>query len=374
MRLVKLEIKGFKSFANQTVLHFNEDVIGVVGPNGSGKSNIVDAIRWVLGEQKKGELRLDKMSSVIFNGTKKKKAGSVAQVFLTFDNDKGVLRSEFQQITIGRLLYRNGDSEYRLNGVPCRRKDVMDLFVDTGIESNSYAIIALGMVDDILADKDNSRLRMLEQAAGISVYKVRKKETLNRLKRTQEDLDRVEDLLHEIEGNLKNLEKQAKRTKKYFEIKETYRELSLDYAYVSSRELREQSTKLAMELEEAESGHQGRSQELEELEAKVEATKESQLTEETHLAEQRRQLGVVVGKLRNATNEKQLAEQKIAYLTQSRDKLGVQRERMLEERERLIMLKEMERLREQELRQHVEQQQRAKELIAEVRNAQMMPE
>jgi chromosome segregation protein len=336
MRLVKLEIKGFKSFANQTVLHFNEDVIGVVGPNGSGKSNIVDAIRWVLGEQKKGELRLDKMSSVIFNGTKKKKAGSVAQVFLTFDNDKGVLRSEFQQITIGRLLYRNGDSEYRLNGVPCRRKDVMDLFVDTGIESNSYAIIALGMVDDILADKDNSRLRMLEQAAGISVYKVRKKETLNRLKRTQEDLDRVEDLLHEIEGNLKNLEKQAKRTKKYFEIKETYRELSLDYAYVSSRELREQSTKLAMELEEAESGHQGRSQELEELEAKVEATKESQLTEETHLAEQRRQLGVVVGKLRNATNEKQLAEQKIAYLTQSRDKLGVQRERMLEERERLI--------------------------------------
>jgi len=351
MRLVKLEIKGFKSFANQTVLHFNEDVIGVVGPNGSGKSNIVDAIRWVLGEQKKGELRLDKMSSVIFNGTKKKKAGSVAQVFLTFDNDKGVLRSEFQQITIGRLLYRNGDSEYRLNGVPCRRKDVMDLFVDTGIESNSYAIIALGMVDDILADKDNSRLRMLEQAAGISVYKVRKKETLNRLRRTQEDLDRVEDLLHEIEGNLKNLEKQARRTKKYFEIKETYRELSLDYAYISSRELREQSEKLTQELAEAESGHQGRSQELEELELKVEQTKESQLTDESHLAEQRRQLGVVVGKLRSATNEKQLAEQKIAYLTQSRDKLGVQRERMLEERERLI--KEVEsyttRLKDSEL-------------------------
>ncbi|MFK8055603.1 MAG: chromosome segregation protein SMC [Saprospiraceae bacterium] len=336
MRLVKLEIKGFKSFANQTVLHFNEDVIGVVGPNGSGKSNIVDAIRWVLGEQKKGELRLDKMSSVIFNGTKKKKAGNVAQVFLTFDNDKGVLRSEFQQITIGRLLYRNGDSEYRLNGVPCRRKDVMDLFVDTGIESNSYAIIALGMVDDILADKDNSRLRMLEQAAGISVYKVRKKETLNRLNRTQEDLDRVEDLLHEIEGNLKNLEKQARRTKKYFEIKETYRELSLDYAFVSSRELREQSDKIIKELTEAENGFQGRSKELEELEAKVETTKEDQLTDESHLADQRRQLGVVVGKLRGATNEKQLAEQKIAYLTQSRDKLGVQRERMLEERERLI--------------------------------------
>ena len=335
MRLSKLEIKGFKSFAKETVLHFGHDVIGVVGPNGSGKSNIVDAIRWVLGEQKKGELRLDKMSSVIFNGTKKRKAGNVAQVFLTFDNDRGVLRSEFETVTIGRLLYRNGDSEYRLNGVPCRRKDITELFVDTGIESNSYAIIALGMVDDILADKDNSRLRMLEQAAGISVYKVRKKETLNRLGRTQEDLDRVEDLLHEIDANLKDLEKQARRTKRYFEIKEQYRELSLDYAYASSASLQEDKARVSAELDAAEVLVREQSAEAERLETLVETTKRQQLTEEQHLAERRRQLGAVASKLRAAVNERQLAQQKIEYLSQNREKLGAQRERLERDHARL---------------------------------------
>ena len=338
MRLVKLEIKGFKSFAKETILHFSEDVIGVVGPNGSGKSNIVDAIRWVLGEQKKGELRLDKMSSVIFNGTKHRKAGNVAQVFLTFDNDRGVLRTDFQTITIGRLLYRNGDSEYRLNNVPCRRKDITDLFVDTGIESNSYAIIALGMVDDILADNDNSRLRMLEQAAGISVYKLRKRETLSRLDRTQEDLDRVQDLLFEIDGQLGELEKQARRTKKYFELKETYRELSLDYAYLSSQHIGSQTQEVAQELERAEAFAKTKATHLAELEASVETQREHLLAEEQHIAEQRRQLGVIQGKLRQAVNDRQLAEQQLAYVLQNRDKLLAQQDHLQQERTRLTAL------------------------------------
>ena len=335
MRLVRLELKGFKSFAKETVLHFNEDVIGVVGPNGSGKSNIVDAIRWVLGEQKRGELRLDKMSSVIFNGTKRRKAGNVAQVFLTFANDRGVLRSEFATVTIGRLLYRNGDSEYRLNGVPCRRKDITDLFVDTGIQSNSYAIIALGMVDDILADKDNSRLRMLEQAAGISVYKSRKRETENRLARTREDLDRVEDLLFEIDGQLRDLEKQARRAKKHRELRERYRELTLDYASLAHAELREQGGRVADELERAEAESTRLTAAAEELDARVETTKEGQLGREQQLAERRRQLGTVQAKLRQATNERQLAEQKIEYLGQNRKKLSAQQSRAQAERERV---------------------------------------
>ena len=209
MRLRTLEIKGFKSFANETVINFNEDVIGIVGPNGSGKSNIVDAIRWVLGEQKSKELRLDKMSSVIFNGTKKKKKGGMAQVTLTFENTKNLLPTEYATVSVSRILYRSGESEYRLNNVPCRLKDITSLFLDTGIGSNSYAIIALGMVDDLLNDKDNSRRKMFEQAAGISKYKVHKRETLNKLKHTTEDLDRVEDLLFEIDNNLKILEKQG---------------------------------------------------------------------------------------------------------------------------------------------------------------------
>ncbi|MCB0644421.1 MAG: AAA family ATPase, partial [Phaeodactylibacter sp.] len=170
MRLKTLELKGFKSFANDTSIHFEEDVIGIVGPNGSGKSNIVDAIRWVLGEQKSRELRLDQMSSVIFNGTKKKRQSGMAQVSLTFENTKNLLPTEYHSVTISRVLFRSGESEYRLNDVPCRLKDITSLFLDTGIGSNSYAIIALGMVDDILSDKENARRRMFEQAAGISKY------------------------------------------------------------------------------------------------------------------------------------------------------------------------------------------------------------
>lgn len=171
MRLRKLYIKGFKSFADETVINFDENVIGVVGPNGSGKSNIIDAVRWVLGEQRSRDLRLEKMTDVIFNGTKKRKSSGVAQVALTFDNTKNILPTEFDTVTVSRLLYRSGDSEYRLNDVTCRLKDIQSLFIDTGIGSNSYAIIALGMVDDILADKDNARRKMFEQAAGVSKFK-----------------------------------------------------------------------------------------------------------------------------------------------------------------------------------------------------------
>ncbi len=175
MRLKSLTIKGFKSFANETVIHFNEDVIGVVGPNGSGKSNVVDAIRWVLGEQKNKELRLEQMSDVIFNGTKKRKEANAATVELLFENDRGILATEYQHVSLSRTLYRSGESEYRLNNIVCRLKDIKSLLVDTGIGSNSYAIIALGMVDDILEDKEDARRRMFEQAAGISKYKSRKK-------------------------------------------------------------------------------------------------------------------------------------------------------------------------------------------------------
>src|SRR5690606_25908910 len=140
MRLEQLYIKGFKSFANETVIHFNERVTGIVGPNGSGKSNIVDAIRWVLGEQKSRELRLEKMGDVLFNGTKKRKPSPVAKVNLTFSNDKGILPTEYDTVNIARTLYRSGESEYLLNDVPCRLKDIQSLFIDTGIGSDSYAI------------------------------------------------------------------------------------------------------------------------------------------------------------------------------------------------------------------------------------------
>lgn len=227
MQLNKLEIKGFKSFGDKITINFNEGVTAIVGPNGCGKSNVVDAIRWVLGEQSTRTLRSEKMENIIFNGTKARKPANLAEVSLTFDNTKNVLPTEFSQVTITRKLYRTGESEYRLNDVQCRLKDITDLFLDTGVGSDSYSIIELKMIDEIIANKEGSRRALFEEASGISKYKLRKKQTFNKLKDTETDLSRVEDLLFEIERNLKTLENQAKKAERYYKIKEQYKALSI---------------------------------------------------------------------------------------------------------------------------------------------------
>ncbi len=322
MRLKSLEIKGFKSFANETLINFNADVIGIVGPNGSGKSNIVDAIRWVLGEQSSKELRLDQMTSVIFNGAKKRKPAGLAQVSLTFENTKNLLPTEYQSVAITRMLYRSGESEYRLNGVPCRLKDITSLFLDTGIGSNSYAIIALGMVDDILADKDNSRRRMFEQAAGVSKYKIRKKETLSKLKSTSEDLDRVEDLLYEININLVSLEKQAKRAKKYLELKAEYKALSLDMAILKISMVKERQQTLSAQLDQEEDHFRQYDVQIHQLESKLEADKKENLDKEKALSERQRDLNQLIGQIRNLENERQILQQKESFILQNKEKLN----------------------------------------------------
>ena len=321
MRLKTLEIKGFKSFANETVVHFDKDVIGIVGPNGSGKSNIVDAIRWVLGEQKSRELRLDQMSSVIFNGTKKRKASGMASVSLTFENTKNLLPTDYHTITITRILYRSGESEYRLNNVTCRLKDITSLFLDTGIGSNSYAIIALGMVDDILADKENARRRMFEQAAGVSKYKIRKRETLNKLKSTTDDLERVEDLLHEIEGNLATLEKQAKRTKKYFELKERYKELSIELGVIKIYDLKEKQKTVQQQLTAEEDRYRSIEVQTHQLESQLEAEKKANLDKEKTLTERQRELNRIVGDIRSLENDRKMLEQEGQFNEQNKIKL-----------------------------------------------------
>ncbi|NND34010.1 MAG: chromosome segregation protein SMC [Saprospiraceae bacterium] len=333
MRLQTLEIKGFKSFANQTIIHFNEDVIGVVGPNGAGKSNLVDAIRWVLGEQKSKDLRLDKMSDVIFNGTKKRKAGGVAYVALTFENTKNLLPTEYQTVTIARYLYRSGESEYRLNNVVCRLKDIRSLFLDTGIGSNSYAIIALNMVEDILADKENARRKMFEQAAGISKYKTRKAETLNKLNATQADLDRVEDLLFEIEGNLKTLEKQARRTKRYFDLKEQYKDLSIQLSVIKIKDLKESYQSLSSRIEQEHDVYRSLDVKIRQLEADLEALKQKHLDKEKSLSDFQRTMNELISNIRTAENDKKIIEQKQEFLSQNKknteNRLKVNEERIV---------------------------------------------
>ncbi len=321
MKLKTLEIKGFKSFANQTIINFNEEVIGIVGPNGSGKSNIVDAIRWVLGEQKSRELRLEQMQDVIFNGTKKRKQAGIAQVTLTFENTKNLLPTAYNTVAISRLLYRSGESEYQLNGVNCRLKDITNLFLDTGIGSNSYAIIALGMVDDILDDKEDSRRKMFEQAAGVSKYKIRKREALSKLKSASEDLDRVEDLLHEIEGNLKSLEKQAKRTKKYFDLKNEYKELSIELSLLKVSVLKKQYVHLKKDIDALQDDYKSLDFSIQKEEATLELLKKTHLDKEIWLSEHQKNLNEIISNLRNLENEKKLTIQRQQFISENEKKL-----------------------------------------------------
>lgn len=324
MRLKSLEIKGFKSFANETVLHFNADVTGVVGPNGSGKSNVVDAIRWVLGEQKSRELRLDKMSSVIFNGTKKRKEGQMAQVTLTFDNTKNVLPTDYGTVSISRILYRSGESEYRLNGVSCRLKDITSLFLDTGIGADSYAIIALNMVEDMLSDREQARRKMFEQAAGVSKYKARKHETQQKLEATTADLDRVEDLLFEIEDQLKKLEKQAERARKYYDLKDEYKKLSIELAVHNLARHKKAFKDLEAQIAREEDNYRSTEAMSRLLDADIEAKRKSHTDKETSLSEQQQEVNRLTGRIRGKENEKAMLEQKRSFVANDLQRLNDQ--------------------------------------------------
>ncbi len=322
MRLKSLEIKGFKSFADKTTVNFDDNITGIVGPNGCGKSNIVDSIRWVIGEQKISHLRSENLESLVFNGSKTRSASGLAEVSLTFENTRNLLPTEFSTITITRKFYKNGESEYRLNDVQCRLKDIQNLFMDTGVSTDSYAIIELGMVDDLIKDKENSRRRMLEQAAGISIYKTRKKEAKQKLDATEQDLARIEDLLFEINNQLKTLENQAKKAQKYFEIKKEYREVSIELAKAAL----EGFNLVYKDLNEKHDTETGKRMSLEGEVAKHEAALEQErvgFTEkEKELHDLQHAFNDLVQMLRTKENEKNLATQRLQYLREREENLS----------------------------------------------------
>jgi chromosome segregation protein len=314
MQLAKLEIKGFKSFADKVVINFDEGITGIVGPNGCGKSNVVDSIRWVLGEQKTSALRSEKMENVIFNGTSGRSAQQMAEVSLTINNTKNILPTEYSQITITRRLYRTGESEYLLNGVSCRLKDITNLFLDTGVASNTYAIIALGMVDDLLNDKDSSRRMLFEEAAGISKFKKRKKETLKKLEDTDADLERVEDLLFEIEKNMKSLEKQAKQTENYYKIKEEYKQKSITLAKVVVNKQKDKFNDINQRVQEENDRKIALAAEIAEKEAAIEKAKAELVIKEKTLSSRQKAINEFVAKIRQYESEKQIKNERLKYL------------------------------------------------------------
>jgi chromosome segregation protein len=324
MLLSKLEIKGFKSFGDRMVIHFDKGITGVVGPNGCGKSNVVDAIRWVLGEQKSRMLRSDKMENVIFNGTKNRKPTNMAEVSLTFENTKNLLPTEYTHVTITRRYYRSGESEYLLNGIACRLKDIVNLFMDTGINSNSYAIIELKMIDELLNDKNNSRRELFEEAAGISKFKTRKKETLRKLEDTDADLERVEDVLFEIEKNLKSLEKQAKQTARYFEIKKEYKEASINLARKSVEKHAANLLSLSQKVQEEQDRKLAISTKMTEKEAFLEFNKAELIQKEKLLSSRQRALNEHVNKIRQFESDKKIKNERLRFLEDRSQKLREQ--------------------------------------------------
>jgi len=322
VRLKSLEIKGFKSFADKTHVLLDNPITGIVGPNGCGKSNIVDAIRWVIGEHKIKALRSDNLEDLIFNGSRTRNGSGMAEVSLTFENTRNLLPTEFTTVTISRKFYKNGESEYRLNDVTCRLKDIHNLFLDTGVSNDSYAIIELGMVDDIIKDKDNSRRRMLEQAAGISIYKTRKKEAKQKLEGTEQDLSRIEDLLFEISNNLRTLESQAKKAERYFQIKGEYKEVSIELVKASLEHFNEQYK----ELNEQHDKETDRKTQLEAVvateAASVEQDKVKLVEKEQELNGLQKQFNELVNRVRQLESDKRLAAQRLEHLKEREKNLG----------------------------------------------------
>jgi chromosome segregation protein len=227
MYLKRLELQGFKSFADKTILELMPGITTVIGPNGSGKSNISDAIRWVLGEQSMKSLRGTKSLDIIFAGTQNRKSLGFAEASLVFDNSDGALPIEYTEVTVTRKIYRSGETGYYINKVPCRLKDVLELFMDTGIGKDGYSIIGQGKIDEILSNKSEDRRHIFEEAAGIVKYRTRKQESEKKLEHTKLNLLRINDILTEIEGNLEPLQMQADKAKKYLNLREELKNIEI---------------------------------------------------------------------------------------------------------------------------------------------------
>ena len=298
MFLKKLELQGFKSFPDYTVIKFEKGLTAVVGPNGSGKSNITDAVRWVLGEQSVKSLRGGKMEDVIFGGTAARKPMNYSEVTITFDNSDKYLDYDFPEIQVTRRLYRSGESEYSINKVNCRLKDITTLFLDTGLGKDGYSIVGQGRVDDILSPKSEDRRRVIEEASGIVKYKVRKDEAERKLSNTEQNLLRIDDVLNELNERKGPLEEQAGKARDYHKAYEELKELEISLLVHKITEAEEQiggsasvKSQLEKEIEEQQDAyfqlrkeHQTELTESENLEDAIEDNRQllSDLTEQEH--------------------------------------------------------------------------------------------
>jgi chromosome segregation protein len=346
MFLYKLDLQGFKSFVDRTELVFGNGITGVIGPNGCGKTNVSDAIRWVMGEQSARQLRGDSMEDVIFNGCPSRKPLNLAEVHLTFKNDRGILPTEFSEVTVSRRVFRSGMSEYFINRTPCRLKDIRDLFFDTGMGSHAYSVIERQMVDNVLSDNSGHRRFLFEEASGITKYKARKKEALAKLDATETDLTRLNDIVLEIERELRSLARQVGKARRYQRLRDEIRDLDLGLTAGRVGELRRQESEAKEQWQEEAVRREGLAAELSRLEAALNDRKLA-------LLEVERELATAQGGLRDreeartrAQHQVVLLRERAAGLVRRADEDAAEGARM---RERLVEVRARERESEQRL-------------------------
>jgi len=337
MRLKRLTLHGFKSFADRTALDFNHGITGIVGPNGCGKSNVVDAFKWVLGEQSAKSLRGQQMQDVIFNGSANRKSMGMAEVGLTFETD-GQLGDYGSEVVIARRLYRSGQSEYLINNKPCRLRDIRDLFLDTGVGVDAYSLIEQGKVDLLLQASNQDRRAVLEEAAGISKYKLRRKEAQRRLENVQQNLLRAGDVIAEVEKHLRSVKLQAGKARNYQEYVTRLQSLKSQYYLAEYHGLLEQQGTLRVELDD-------RHRELRELQERHELLEAKRSQFDLEMVELGNQIGAVENKLTQSSEQIDSGQQTIRLLGQRMDE---QNESLNASRKRLqAQYLQMGRLREQ---------------------------
>ncbi|MFC0301453.1 chromosome segregation protein SMC [Virgibacillus soli] len=325
MFLKRLESVGFKSFAERISVEFVPGVTAVVGPNGSGKSNITDAIRWVLGEQSARSLRGSKMEDIIFQGSDTRKRLNVAEVTLTLDNSKQILPLDYAEISVTRRVYRSGESEFYINKQPCRLKDIVDLFMDSGLGREAFSIISQGKVEEILSSKAEDRRTIFEEAAGVLKYKQRKKKAEFKLMETGENLNRVEDIIHEIEQQIMPLEKQAETAKKYLHLKDELKGNEISLLITEIEQLHVEWKALHDEIESQRMKDIQLKTMIQSKQADIEQKKQGLTTLDEEVERFQSQLLDVTQRLEQYEGKKRVFNERLKHFTENKQKLASQK-------------------------------------------------
>ena len=314
MYFKKIEMHGFKSFAEPVVIEFNEGITCIVGPNGSGKSNISDAIRWVLGEQSPKMLRGGKMEEVIFSGTSNRKSRGMAEVTLVIDNEDGSLPIDYKEVAITRRMFRSGESEYHINGNQCRLRDIRELIMDTGIGVDGYSIIGQGKISDILSNKTESRREIFEEAAGIVMYRTKKAESERKLVSTSANMERVRDIIGEIEGRIDGLREDSIKAKEFIQLRDRYKELEINIVLKNIENLELKNEYMKDDLAELQLGIDTAKEKRAEIEKTLAEHASRSETLETISVETREKLLAAIEELNAMVNKGQVDKERLTAI------------------------------------------------------------